>query len=273
MRLVVLICSLLLALCSPLSAGQFFGGQQGVVASQPGGAWTPASLGTNLRLALVADDISGSDGSAVSSWPAAYGTSWSVAQASGSKQPTLKTAFINGHNAVLFDRVDDWLATSADVTTLEDIGTLSIVFVARQGYSAVGIGPVVSKHNSGTDGSWFAGEGGGSGVFQFTTINSTPTRVNLSFAESTAWEVFVCTYDGSTMRVYINGVLNGTTAAQTGNIRNTSHVVTVGGTLNGGFLFGGHIAEIGCVSALLTDDERESYETYLGDKYGITITH
>lgn len=271
MKLALLIWFTLIGHCL---AGPFFFGQQGALSVQSSGAWTPASLGTNLRLALVADDISGSDGSAVSSWPAAYGTSWSVAQASGSKQPTLKTSFVNGHNAVLFDRVDDWMATSADVTTLEGIGTLSLVYVARPLYSGVvGIGPVVAKHNSGTDGSWFAGEANGANGIQFTTINSTPTRVNLVIARTVAWEVYVCTYDGSTMRVYVNGVLQGTTAAQTGNIQNTSHVVTVGATLNGGFLFGGHIAEIGCVSALLTDDERESYETYLGDKYGITITH
>jgi hypothetical protein len=76
--------------------------------------YTPVVLNTtNLVLDMDADDVTGADQAAVSSWA---GTGGTFSQATATNQPKVRTNFLDGHRTVEFDGVDNML--SADATAL-----------------------------------------------------------------------------------------------------------------------------------------------------------
>lgn len=106
----LLLCSLL-----PALAGSFYGGQQAALAATSS-AFSPADI-SGLAVWLVADDVSGADGDAVTDWPAHGSTSITANQTTVAAKPTKQTGEINGHAAILSDAVNDLMPLSASVST------------------------------------------------------------------------------------------------------------------------------------------------------------
>lgn len=91
----------------------------------PTGMSSPDQLGFTHY--WLADDISGTNGDPVGTWP--DGIASNDATAAGSARPTLLTADVNGHSSVEFDGVNDVSALSSSVTITESTGA-TIVIVA-----------------------------------------------------------------------------------------------------------------------------------------------
>lgn len=86
---------------------------------------------SGLVLWLKADDLTGADGSAVSTWTDASGLGNNATQGTGSLQPLLKKAAngINGLNVVRFDGTDDHMQGTFNPGTTG----LTVFFIARTG--------------------------------------------------------------------------------------------------------------------------------------------
>ena len=85
----------------------------------------------NLESAYIADDISGSQDDAVSTWEDSEGT-FDATQATESDQPTLNTDDLNGLNTVSFDG-GDFLDTGHQQDTNEDRSLYAVVIYNETG--------------------------------------------------------------------------------------------------------------------------------------------
>lgn len=112
---------MLLAFCLPARAGQF--------ARLLGGETTSSNLPAPV-LWLIADDISGSDGDAITTWPDSSGFARD-AGSGGVTSPVLKTGVLNGHDILRFDGVSNHMATPAFDVGATGSTTILVVFVRR----------------------------------------------------------------------------------------------------------------------------------------------
>jgi len=133
-----------------------------------------------LVLWLRADDLTGSNGMAVSVWPDASGRGNDVKQSTSSLQPILHTGAngMNSLNVVTFDGVDDYLKTAFDVGN----SGLTVFYIARTGASVPYIQNVLSSggpsDTSGVSWGWGlgshtiygAGYAGGGGTVAFGAV-------------------------------------------------------------------------------------------------------
>ena len=91
----------------------------------------------------------------------------------------------------------------------------------------------------------------------------------------TDWHFFTITYDGSNIRIYIDGVLDSTTSYSDNLLKSTSSVY-VGHTVQWDFVFNGYIDDIGLWNRSLSSEEVEKlYSTnlykYGGSQWYLTI--
>lgn len=97
-----------------------------------GGSWVPT---VSIPLNLYLDgDGAGSLGSSVSNWPAGAGTIIPATQSTSGKQPTV-VAGLNGHQAVMWDGVDDALNIAS--FPFDEISFLVVVKCNSAGYNAI----------------------------------------------------------------------------------------------------------------------------------------
>ncbi len=79
---------------------------------------------------------------------------------------------------------------------------------------------------------------GDAGNLQFFTATGSGTvGGNISTYAANEWNRFVATYDGSTMRMYKNGIVSATTLAQTGNLNSQTTLRIGGGSGSGSEYF------------------------------------
>ncbi len=100
---------------------------------------------------------------------------------------------------------------------------------------------------------------GGDGGVQFYTFNASAVQVggNISTYSINTWQHFVATYDGSTMRMYKDGVVSATTYSQTGNMANTSGGPRIGGGSGSGseYYMNGQIDDVRIYNRALSASE------------------
>ena len=86
------------------------------------------------------------------------------------------------------------------------------------------------------------------------------------------WTHILAVYNGSDLRIYINGVLENTTASVTGNL-NSATTTTYLGRRTDGYYFGGALDEVGIWSRALSSTEvGELYNSGAGLTYPFTKT-
>lgn len=112
--------------------------------------WAPENI-TGVVEAWVADDIAQSDATAVSSWLGRVAAS-NLAQATGAKQPTYRTAGINGKPAVDFDGSDDLLRFAGQ---LDNASSGHVFAIVRA--DALSDGTVWASADEATTGDWLYG--------------------------------------------------------------------------------------------------------------------
>ena len=226
----------------------------------------------NLRLWLRADkgvtDVAG----AVSSWNDQSGNFNNAAQADNTRRPVVVPNAINGHPAIRFDGGDDSLV-AASSPTLAIVGDISTFFVVKfddfDGYRAVWAKTQVNLPAS-TDfyllpttgrPRVFRGNGGGSAGSSDASNSPVPGEyVIIGFDHS-----------GTAVHHYLNGEMNGegTITATLGDTGAPLHIGTRGDQFT---RMKGDIAEIVIYDTALSEADRATVITYLGQRYGIATT-
>lgn len=209
---------------------------------------------------LDASQITGlSDGNAVSTWPDMSGNGYDATQGTGSAQPTYKTGIVNGKPVVRFDG-GDWLGF-----TQQSLASFSIFVVNRK--DAV-TNKSVLLENSAVAGNQYlaAPSSNASGAYSAqiaTTIANSPS------ATVNAWHIAGLVRSSGIIVAYVDGsggsgASNSTTFAPN-RIASYSQVGTT-------YWFSGDIAEIILYGSALGATDRQAVQTYLGTKYGITVS-
>jgi len=208
---------------------------------------------SGLQLWLKADSLSLSDNDPVAAWTDSSGSGNNMAQSDSSMRPIYKTNILNGQPVVRFDGVDDYLVLPSSV----GISTLFLVI----------------KHSTGTgDYQHFVGSASnGIGGYPWHGGSGTSLLYNLTVPSYVQ--------DGS-------GWVDGVSIAPTSILKPTTFsLITLEPTQASIFQaiatwvpqnaqdrnFNGDYAEIIAYNSTLSTTDRQSVETYLGAKYGITV--
>lgn len=235
----------------------------GIMASSrvaAGGSLAPDDL-ADLTLWLKADAITGlSDGDPVTTWPDSGPAGNDATQGTASEKPTYQTGEINGLPVVRFDGVNDWLASAASASGVEQT-LFAVVKFALTDVSGTLRGPSASGGLQWT----FNGDGwygliraqiaGISG--DFTTFTSGYHYLSARWSDT---EDLGATWrDGSTWTSTTHTAsLSAGTTTQIGRAFSDA-----------GESLGGDLAELISYDAALSTSDRQAIEAYLAAKYGL----
>lgn len=252
--------------------------QSAILAAHPFSFWksdsgTPTPTPTpvsptdiaGLKLWLKADSLGLSDGAAVDTWTDYSGTSNS-ATSTGSQRPIFKTAIINGLAVVRFDGSDDLMSFPNDplgVTTTFTVMQLNAPPSNQTTYAPLVItgsntpGLRILARTSTTNWGTYTGSDLDSGE---NLVSGTPALLEMS-----------TTTTGTIL--YRDGVQKATSGARAmGDALGVNYIGAEPQDKGGGFV-NADIAEVVIYEVVLSTENRQAIEDYLGTKYGITITH
>jgi prepilin-type N-terminal cleavage/methylation domain-containing protein len=213
---------------------------------------------------------------------------------SGDTRPLYERNSMNNLPSVFFDGIDDFMSTS----NFQNISTQSTVFAVVRLPAALANQAILSKRPSDgvthpnielsttTTSGWRYLDGSGStGYTPITT--AVPTAASTSYVLSAVYTANSVSGGGTTTATGHAFFQNGGTAAYTG-VGATTYGATTGASPNTSVsdalfigkqglatspsFFGGRIGEIIIFDRALKKEERQSIESYLGKKWGITMT-
>lgn len=205
---------------------------------------------------LRGDDAPNSSGGlAVPLWKDVSGNGNDATQATVASQPTGISNQINGHAAVVFDGVNDFLDLQ---TPLAFSGGETIFSVCN---------PV-----SGSAGPLFGSASGGINyILLFFTdgnlyvSNDVGVQVSWPFSNYGSYSIFSLTSNGSSLTLYINGVSQGSRT-----ISGLDLISRIGSS--GTLFFNGKNPENLIYLSDLSDSDRQTVQAYLGTKYAIAVS-
>jgi len=127
---------------------------------------------------------------------------------------------------------------------------------------------IVSK-----DGTWF-GTRDGRLLLKLNGASDQPYIANSSNVNDDLWHHVVGTYDGSYLRVYLDGQLDNTPYAFSDTLQNTGTLQIVGNNhWGGGFLWAGNVDEVRFYNRALSQDEITDLYGTGGDRQGYTTAN
>lgn len=232
---------------------------------------TPAAPTTsNLQLWLDAADIVGKvDGDPISQWDDSSGNGRHVTQGTGSDQPTYKTNILNGQPVVRFDGSNDFLVSSALISSMIAASAYTIFAVVTP--TTISSNNALSYQNDAA----YADTGG----FFALTFKSTPTahvfnwdgnEDTTSVSITAATPVLLMTrHDSGNLYISKNGETEASVAS--GNTSTLTGALRVGRNYQSEFLQG-DIAELLIYNVVLSASDRNAILYYLGYKYGLSVT-
>ena len=237
----------------------------------------------NLLMRFKADDISGTNGSAVASWPESSGNNLPAAtQAISANQPTLIVNAINGHKAVNFDGVNDFLhlnGSALDVARNKNALTVFIVYSYPSNFSGTRSFMYLSSGTSSSSSRVYMGLKDSSGNLGVGGRRlDTDGATFITSAAPVVGEVAVSTarfvYSSKSLYLYKNGTLSASTTnfSTTGSTSDTSSLAGVIGSNLAGTAenLPARIAEI-MIYGQDDDTMRAAVHTYIQSTYGISV--
>lgn len=231
----------------------------------PASNWTPANLGSTVKLWLEADIGTGgtTSGDVVSTWTD-QSSNAANATGSGAARPTYQTGVINGKPVVRFDGSDDVLTFGDKFSSLTTMHVFLVVKITSD--------PPASDYETGL---WDFSTAGSATHFPYTdgtvydsfgstarkdTVNPTPamtSAVMYSVLSKSSW-----------WQNHVNGTALYTTAANTVACNTAPSL----GKSLGSYYLKGDIALIIICNAELSGGDLTSMKTYIANKYGLTIS-
>lgn len=228
-------------------------------------SFLPSDL-SDLILWYEADLLSEADGDAITTWPSSAGvggTNYDITQATTGQKPIKK--IISGNHVVRFDGSDDWLRSIGNI----DFSSTTFTLFA------------VATETSTANGDLFTVDDGGNTFCEFRIDASTKLTVGVKNTGGSNFEG-IKTFPGTGLMImstrrtasdvtsYVNGVA-GSTTSTTGTQRSGTNRFNVGQFGLGFQYYGGDCAEILYYNTDIGDTNRQAVESYLSDKYGISI--
>ena len=241
------------------------GGAKTISVTNSGGLANPANLTytatapfaptdiAGLQLWLKADALALSDGAAVATWPDSSTHVYNLA-ATGSEQPTFKTAIVNGKPVVRFNGTTNRMYNAATFLTVQPD---TIFFVAKATGTA----------------DWYLIGDDSSHIF----VGQTPTNNIAIYAggsviadavnHSGAFHVFTGIFNGGSSAVYVDGTSVASGSAGTNQLQ---QICVMSNSVGSPSAFSpGDIAEIIIYNTALSPTDRASVTNYLKTKYAI----
>jgi hypothetical protein len=227
---------------------------------------------SGCTLWLEGDKITGvADGGAISSWIDSSGFANHAVQATGAKQPTLKTDWFNGLPAVRFDGTDDTLVTAAALWTGAQTRFLFAV------YSALNVSGILYVAGQCTTTTSLTAFGIEPIIGGFSPKAAFPTNVLTGSGDVTSSTLCanLVTYDGTNATVHATalGVVTSTSSARALNTTSAGFRVgsrlTTGGTVEDRFLQGDVVLVVAGTGNLTNDDISHLF-AYAIARYGST---
>ena len=171
--------------------------------------------------------------------------------------PFTGTGPFGANTAAVFDGVNQSLSV-ADHADFGD-GTETEITVSCYAYFdtvAGGEDTIVSKYNSGSSSNRSFALQTNNGALFFVINNSTTsyTASGITLAAG-QWYHLCGTYDGATVKLYVDGILAPTTAAATGAIPNTTGEFRIGSENSNDHYFDGMISQVSVNFSAWTEDE------------------
>jgi hypothetical protein len=209
-----------------------------------------------------ADALALSDGAAVSSWTDRSAAADHAVQATGSQQPTYKTAIVNGHAVLRFDGSDDFMQFAE---ILDSSGSTAHFFVVAKS-NAAGNRGILSTRSGSTRG-WSIRYSAPTGLLYYHTNNSP----NVGYTVTDQFNVIEVQRNGLTVTLGANGTL-GTPTAISGYAASSENRTTIGseaGASAGPAYLAGDIAEIIIYDHVLSSEDRTDILNHLAAKYAI----
>jgi len=223
--------------------------------------FSPSQI-SGLIVWLDASQISGlNNNDPVTTWTDLSGNGNNATQATGSQKPTYKTSELNGRPVVLFDGVDDKLATAAFSSALAQPASI---------YTVVSWTVTGATFQDPIDGI----ASGQRMVIAFEVA----TQKFIMFAGSAvtfggvasagaSFHLLNAIYNGASSSGFINGVNQPGLSSNPGTEGITG--VLLGDAPLGGQAFSGRIAEVLVYSGAHSATQRQSIESYLNSKWAI----
>lgn len=249
-----------------LSTGRFFAAGGG---GGGGGSWSPADLGAALLAWYKGDELAGSNGDPISTWPDDSGGGHDATQGTSDKRPTLAAADLNGKNAVRFTSSSQQALNLPNIFSGASAGSAYLIVKAAAD-------PAASNASS--------------GLMWMGSVVSTQSATHWPYTSGTAYDAF-----GSTDRKTLGnptpslaswriagfhsaagdyGVrLDGNAFFSTGtNTVGWSSAPRIGQSAHSSspIYFNGWIAEAIFTTAKQSDADRQKVEGYLAHKWGLT---
>lgn len=232
------------------------------------GGFTPTSIaGCTLWLdAADASTFAYSSGTLVSEWADKSGTSNDVAQATPANQPS-RNATVNGLDAVDFIRANGHVLDGSGRLVGTSSGEYTVIAAVEPDLTSSGVYMVLDQDpGSGTrlpqllrmfSSKWESIAFVGSGA-------RTDPSATLFIAEL---EIISARADATSVEVWRDRTSNGSTA--TGGALNTGSIAFRVSNSSSGF--DGRMCEIVVYDSALSTSDREEVESYLADKWGVTL--
>lgn len=233
-------------------------------------AFSPIDV-SGLQLWLDASDASTitESGGNVSQWDDKSGNANHVNQGTLANQPVTGTRTINLLNVLDFDGTNSFLSQTNIQLVNSSTGHFTAFGVSRNDVSTVGM--IISQDNSGDQVAQFIKTGVNAAGIAFNTLGNT-FQDSSNKPVGTSPVVISSVFNGSTIEVLVNRETKGGTSFF-GTTKKNASTVTVGGTRPdiSNERFNGSIAELIIYNRVLENEEIESVEQYLADKWGVSL--
>jgi len=200
--------------------------------------------------------------------------------ATAGNSPTYASSAVNNLPALNFNGSNDYLetanltATDYSIFTILQTGSTGVGNIVDNAYlnSCVIWSDVAGNHNDLVQlaiGAGVAKTGvGKEGISGFPTLYG-------SIAVNTNTPIIIATtrlMSSGLLSLYVNGVADGTNATGNSNVLSANPVMVIGGNILDNKYYTGYISEIIIFNQILSDQERQDVERYLGQKWGITVS-
>jgi hypothetical protein len=204
-----------------------------------------------------ATKISGSDGDPIGSWTDQEGSD-NLTENTSSKKPTLRTNGINGKQILEFDGSDDMLTASFGTTITQPDQIFTVAKKRSSGSSSR-----ETIHETSTNPGRQLLDSDGDSTWRIFAGNNLDSGTN----DDTSAHVYTTLYNGSNSVLRRDGVQIASGNAGTEDLPS----FRVGADHSPAHYGDYDIAEILIYDADLSDSDRDGVESYLGDKWGISV--
>jgi len=175
---------------------------------------------------------------------------------------TSETGHVSG-NSRGFDGTNDYISVPTGITS--NRAAFSISLWANLDTTAA-IRGLYTQWEAGSVSVLLRVSSGSLQFFTYTTAQIGGTTQ--AFSTTGVWTHFVATYDGSTMKTYVNSVLSGTTFSASGSTNNTGALEYIGNDGTNSSDFDGEIDEVNTWNRAITQSEvTELYNSGNGIAY------